>query len=94
MSIGNLDHALPSVCYHTLHDIVEMSIFNLDHALPRVCYDTLHAVRNFTMNNFEFRPHDLYERMTKDGNPGWTAYNFAARIVKEHLADLGQIKSG
>jgi hypothetical protein len=70
-----------------------VSIGNLDHAIPSGCYHTLHASRNFSMNNFEVRPHNLYERMTKDGKPGWTAYNFAARIVEEHLADLGQIKS-
>jgi hypothetical protein len=43
--------------------------------------------------NFESRAHDLYQRITKDGKLGWTAYNFAARIVEEQLADLGKIKS-
>ena len=70
-----------------------VSIGNLDHSLPSVCYHTLQAARNFTMNNFEFRLHNLYERITKDGKPGWTAYNFAARIVEENLADLDKIKS-
>jgi hypothetical protein len=67
-------------------------MFNLDHALPSVCYHTLQAARPFTIN-VESRSHYLYHRITKNGKPGWTAYNFAARIVVEHVADLGKIKS-
>jgi len=68
------------------------SISNLDHALLSACYHTLQAARTFTMN-FESRAHDLYQRIAKDCKLGWTAYNFAARIVEEYLADLGKIKS-
>jgi hypothetical protein len=72
------------------HILYVASISNL--ALPSVCYHTLQTARTFTMN-FESRAHDLYQRITKDGKLGWTAYNFAGRIVEEYLADLGKIKS-
>jgi hypothetical protein len=69
-----------------------VSISNLDLALLRVFYHTLQAARTCMMN-FESRAQDLYQHITKDGKSGWTPNNFAGRIVEEHFADLGKIKS-